>query len=275
VVLSHYEARLAAVLGGRLAAPFAGRVFVAPGPDNEPELPALLVSVPSGEILSADFGASRPQVVPGANDPRRVLRMRCAVRIEAHAATRTERMAALDAVLYELDAPDLRDATALEAPGDPGFQLSGQAPVSVHTEPNGGPTGEPAGVLLTAEGWFWPPNAPGVTGAPITATPLRAALLPVALEPWPLHLRAGDAPTPLLLRLGGAASVDEIALRLAQGAAGQLAGGTAGPDNARIVPLADDSAAFQYVPPAAPATDHLVVAMDGIELARFELAVRP
>lgn len=271
MVLSHYEARLAAVLGGRLVAPFAGRVFVAPGPDGEPELPALLVSVPSAEVLSADFGASRPQVVSGANDPRRVLRMRCSVRIEAHAATRTERMAALDAVLYELDAPDLRDATALEAPGDPGFQLSGQALLSVHTEPDE----KPAGVLLTAEGWFWPPNAPGITGAPITATPLRAALLPVVLEPWPLDLRAGDAPTPLLLRLGAAASVSEIALRLVDNSTGQLAGGAAGPDNARIVPVADDSAQFQYVPPADPATDHLVVAMDGLELARFELAVRP
>lgn len=270
-MLSHYEARLAVVLGGRLAAPFAGRVFAAPGPDGGPDLPALLVSIPAADVLSADFGASRPQVVPGANDPRRVLRMRCSVRIEALAATRADRMAALDAILYELDAPDFRDATALGAAGDPGFQLSGQALISVHTEPGD----EPACVLLTADGWFWPPNAPAITGAPITATPLRAALLPVVLEPWPLDLRAGDAPTPLLLRLGSASAVSEVALRLAANSAGQLAGGAAGPDNARIIPVADDSAAFQYVPPADPATDHLLVAMDGLELARFELAVRP
>lgn len=273
-MLSHFEARLATVLSARLVAPFDGRVFVAPGPSGGPDLPALLVSVLTAEILSADFGAGRPQVVPGANDPRRVLRMRCTVQIEARASTtggRAERVAALDAVLYELDAPDLRDATALEAPGDPGFQLSWQAPVSVSTEPGD----QPASVLLTAEGWFWPPNAPGVTGVPIVATPLRAAILPVAIEPWPLDLRAGDAPAPLLVRLDAAASVDELALRLTGGAAGHLVGGADGPGNARIVPLTNGSASFQYVPPVAPATDHLVVAMDGLELARFELAVRP
>lgn len=271
-MLSHFEARLATVLSARLDAPFDGRVFVAPGPSGGPDLPSLLVRVSTAEILAADFGAGRPQVVPGANDPRRVLRMHCTVQIEARPSTaggRAERMAALDAVLYELDAPDLRDATALDAPGDPGFQLSGQAPVSVSTEPGD----EPASVLLTAEGWFWPPNAPGITGTPITATPLRAAILPVSLEPWPLDLRVGDPSTPLHVRV--TSDVDAIALRLAGVAAGQLTGGTAGAGNARIIPLANDIASFQYVPPAAPATDHLVVAMDGLELARFELAVRP
>jgi hypothetical protein len=279
-MLSHYESRLAEVLGARLAAPFAGRVFVSPGPSGGPDEPTLLVGTARAEVLTADFGASRPQVVPGADDPRRVLRLRCDVLIEVRASTaggRGERVSALDAVLYELDAPDLRDASALAAQGDPGFVLSRQAPVSVLTDPGT----EPAGVLISAEGWFWPPDTPGVTGVPISSAVVQAAVLPIALDPWPLNLRAGDAPVPLRVRMRTAAPVDSLAIRLRGNAAGQLTGGTPGPDGARIVPLTGDTAEFQYVPPAGATTDHLVIAVArpgpalGAELARFDVAVRP
>lgn len=300
-MIADFESRLADVLGSRLAAPFAGRVFVSPGPPSS-AVPALLVGVSRADVLPGDFGSTRPEPVPGADDPRRVVRLRCTVRIEARASGaggRPERMAALDAVLYELDAPDLRTAVALRAPGDPGFLLSSQVPQGVVVD--GAQPGQLPSVLLQAEGWFWPLHAPGAGGPAIRSALVRAALLPVGLEPWPLDLRAGGPPAELSVRLGavGTMKLDggepsslpfgALALRVVdaggRAGAGTLAGGTAGPAGARIVALDAGAVAVQYLPPATPAKDVLVVAVArpdtgggaavGAELARFALDVAP
>lgn len=184
-MLTHYESRLADVLGDRLPSPFAGRVFVTPGPSGAGQ-PAVLVGVTSAEVLPTAFGsARRPEVVPGADDPRRVVRMRCAVRVEARASSgggRAEAIAALDAVLYALDAPDLRDAGALEAPGDPGFLLVGQVPRAVVVDADPPADGRLPAVLVDAEGWFWPPEAPGITGEPIRSARVRVTQPPDPIE---------------------------------------------------------------------------------------------
>lgn len=303
-MLSHLESRLADVLGNRLAAPFGGRVFVTPGPDLTDE-PALLVGVQRAEVLPSGFDSTRPEIVPGADDPRRVVRLRCLIRIEARESSdggREERLAALDAVLYELDSPDLRDASALAgADDDPGFVLSGQLPQAVVVENDEVNDNRPAAVLVEAEGWFWPPEVPGITGVPITSALVRAALLPVALVPWPLDLRTGDEPLSLSLRFGAVGTMDlggsepatlpfgALAVRVIDAGgrpgAGTLTGGAAGPHSSRILAVESGALSFEYTPPAEPARDRLVVAIaqpdtgDGVvigaELARFSLDVAP
>jgi hypothetical protein len=303
-MLADLESRLADVLGGRLPAPFAGRVFVAPGPSGAGQ-PALLVGVSSAEVLPSEFGsARRPEVVPGADDPRRVVRMRCTLRIQARASSgggRPEEMAALDAVLYELDAGDLRDASALTAPGDPGFLLTRQAPRAVVVDHDDPTDRRLPAVVVDAEGWFWPPEVPGVTGEPIRAALVRMAQLPVALAPWPLNLRAGDPPVPLSIRVGSVGTMEleggapssapfgHLALRVLDAGgrpgAGSLTGGAAGPEGSRLVTVEDGEARVDYVPPAGRARDRLVVAVAvpdtgdgpvvGVELARFTLDVAP
>jgi hypothetical protein len=63
--------------------------------------------------------------------------------------------------------------------------------------------------------------------------------------------------------------------------AGALEGGAAGAAaGSRLVTIADGTAAFRYVPPATPARDELVVALDdgaggpGVELGRFTFTVK-
>lgn len=301
-MLADLESRLADVLGSRLTGPLAGRVFVTPGPADTTQI-AVLVGVRRAEVVEQGFGAARrPERVPGAADPRRVVRLRCAIRVEVRPGdhgTRAQTVAALDALLYELDGPELRGASALTGPGDPGFALDGQLPEAVLIDPDTpGGAGLPA-VELRAEGWFWPPNAPGVAGAPITAALVRTAALPISLRPWPLLIRAGDPAIPLTVRVGAAgASVltgdtpavspfGALAVRVVDAGgrpgAGSLSGGAPGPGGSRLVAVIDDAAAIGYQPPDSPADDQLVVHVAradggagpavGAELARFPLAV--
>ena len=301
-MLADFENRLADVLSARLAAPLAGRVFVAPGPADTTKT-AVLVSVSRADVVPESFGAGRrPELVPGATDPRRVVRMRCDVRVEVRpssAGTRAESIAALDALVYELDAADLRDASALVGAGDPGFVVDGQRVEAVSVRPDPADAGSLPAIELQTEGWFWPKNAPGITGVEISAALVRTALLPIALQPWPLILRAGDAAVPLTIRVGTAGTTrltgaapaaspfGDLAVRIVDAGgrpgAGTLTGGAAGPDDARLLTVTDGVATLDYAPPAAAADDILVVHVArtdagagptiGAELARFSLAV--
>lgn len=272
-MLADYEVRLADVLSSRLGAPFTGRAFVAPGPNDA--APALLVGTRTAEVVPEDFGSKRPEVVPGDGDRRRVVRLRCLVGVEVRpgaGADRSERLAALDAALYVLDAPDLRDASALALPGDPGFALSGQRVRIAQVEPDDEVT--LARIDLDADGWFWPPDAPGEDGGPIVRAIARIAGLPFSVAPWPVALRVGDPPLRLEVRLDDTAVqilADEVqgagasafALRVLDAGdrpgAGTLTGGAAGPAGSRTVTADDGILRISYAPPAAPATDRLVV----------------
>jgi hypothetical protein len=298
-MLADLETRLADVLGSRLGGPLAGRVFVTPGPADTTST-ALLVGVTRVDAVEENFGAGRrPERVPGATDPRRVVRLRCAIRIEVRpgdADTRADTMAALDALLYELDAPELRSASALTAPGDPGFVLDAQLAAAALVTPE---SNELPAVELRAEGWFWPPNTPGITGVAIASALVRTASLPIGLLPWPLLIRPGDPAVALTLRVGAAGTTvltgdaqtaspfGELVVRVVDAGgrpgAGSISGGAAGPQGSRLVAVTNDTAALSYQPPGTPADDELVVSVAradtgagpavGIELARFPLAV--
>lgn len=267
----------------------------------------LAVDVVAARPVSADFGAGRPEMVPGADDPRRVVRLECNIEISitpAANAGRAQTIAGLDALLYLLEAPELKRPETLTSPADdPGFVLESMQVEAVLVTPA---VGMPR-VELAARGWFWPPNAPGVSGAPITATHIRSAQLPVSLTPWPLHLRAGGDAVSLVLdtRSVGTILVDgdtveqeafgAVVLRLLDEAgrpgAGTLSGGVAGPAGSRLMPLNDGRATVDYRPPDIATVDQLMVSLarnvavgadgadsagdlvSGIELARFALEV--
>lgn len=299
-MIRHFESRLADFIGSRLDPPFQGRVSVPPASPTG-GAPAVTVEVVEARPLEVDFGSRRPELAPGADDPRRVVRLECDVTIAvqpANSAGRAELVEGLDAIVYLLDDPVLRRPASLDSPAeDPGFVLESMRVAGVLVAPE---SGIPR-VALTALGWFWPPDAPGITGEPITATHIRAAQLPVSLAPWPLRLRPGGDAVSLTVQPGtvGTVVVDgetleqeefgELVMRIVDAGgrpgAGTLTGGSVGPAGARIVARADGAYTVEYTPPAESATDHLVVAVArpdggdgpeiGVELARFALEVAP
>jgi hypothetical protein len=298
-VLSEFELRLAEVLGSRLPAPFAGRVSVAPGagPANQP---AVILGVQHAEPLEPDMGSRRPEMVPGSADLRRVVRLACTVGLEVRPAAnqgRAQGMQGLDALLYTLDAPDLRDGTALAGAADPGFLIQSLR-LRAHQSPFLAGDETPARLTLAAEGWFWPVGQAGETGIAIGEVRIRGVRLPleVLLATPPV---AGGPAVELSLRLAPAGSLrltgpagappgpplpfGSLALALfgpgMRPAAGSLEGVAPGAGGVGLVTLAGDTATLSYVPPAEPATDELVVALEdgagglGIELGRLLIHV--
>ncbi len=297
-MLAEFEAQLADYLGARLDPPFAGRVDVAPGTAADDE-PTITVAVTDARVLAPDFGSTRPEVAPGADDPRRVVRLDVDVRLEISAADdagRAQVVDGVDALLYELDGPGARTEPTLASPADdPGFVLERLDVRSAAVAPaEGAPH-----VELNAVGWFWPPDAPGITGAPIAEARVRTIARPVDLAPWPLRLRAGDGTVTFTLTMaavgttvldGAAIDRDDfgaLAVRLVDAGgrpgAGALTGGAEGPLDSRIVVLSGGTTTVDYTPPTDAAADHLIVAVArpdtgdgpdvGVELARFSLEV--
>jgi hypothetical protein len=299
-VISEFELRLANVLGGRLPAPFTGRVDLPPGPAAG-NAPRILLGVISAEPVEPDIGSRRFELTPGAPDPRKVARLRCSVELEVHPAQnsgRAQALAGIDACLVAMQAADMQDGSALAggAP-DPGFliqslRLGGATtPLSPGNPPHG-----PVRLDYLAEGWFWPVGAPGQTGVQIGEIRIRGASLPILVSPLP-EMEAGGTPVDLILSIGGPAALrltaspappplpfGRLALALfapgGKPGKGTLSGGTAGVNGIRLADLADGKATITYTPPAESAVDELVIAMDdgesglGIELGKTRLVVR-
>lgn len=279
-----------------MPSPFRGRVSRAPGPGGNQA--RLILGVGHVEPLAPDFGSVRPEVVPGAADQRRVLRLRCDVSITVRATAaqgRNQQITGLDAALYLLDAPDLRDGTALIQEGDQGFLIE-----SLLLDGGEGLAVEPddVGLRLEAQGWFWPVGVEGEAGIPMGPILVRSAMLPVGLEPPLTRVAPGGDPVELTIRTGlaGTFVLDEpapaqptspfgaLAVTLegpgGTPGAGTLTGGADGPDGSRLLPVEHDAATLTYTPPAEPARETLVVSSVageppriGIELARFDFRV--
>lgn len=298
-MLVDLEQRLAQVLGQRLPAPFMGRVTVAPDSPPGPG-PELRVAVGSATPLDPDFGARRSELTPGTPLPRRVARLRCEIVLTVDASApggRAEQVEGVDALLYLLDAPDFRNADALTAPGDPGFLLSELRVVSADLSPTLA-NDSPAVLVLRAEGWFWPVGEVGAAGPAIAEAHLRQLVLPVNMVPAEVRFVAGGGPVDLRFEVGAAgtavvsqggvvtAAFGRIAASLegpgGTPGAGTLGGGQAGIGGARLIAVTDNSATITYTPPAAPASDRLILRSVtrnagethfGPQLAAFDLIV--
>jgi hypothetical protein len=300
-MISDFEQHLANVLGSRLPAPFAGRVEVAPGPVTGPG-PEILLGVQQIEPAHADIGSQRPETVPGSDDRRRVMRLRCTIGIEVRPHSgqgRQQQMQGVEAALYVLDAQDLRDGSALVEEDDQGFLIQEmhvvESQVCLDPDKTGAP---PVGLTLNAEGWFWPIGEPGETGIQIGEVRLRGAILPLSITPPRPYLTAGGAGVKLTLRVGTVGPLrtsdqveplpplpfGSLALTLVdpggRPGAGTLSGGTAGEGDAHLVALSDGGASVTYIPPAEATIEVLTVALDdgqdgpGIELGQFTLDVQ-
>lgn len=296
-MIADFEQRLADLLGARLPAPFTGRVQRAPAPaaSAQPEVSLGVVSARSAQSGPAGRGLGarqRFEVVPGAAEPRRVLRLAFDVAIAVQAASgagRRQVLAGLEAAAYTLDTADVRDGSALASEDDLGFQVSrlelGELRVALD------PLAVPE-LLLAGEGWFWPVGQAGQAGVAIREIQARSVALPIQVEPARARLVAGGDDVLFTLRFGGARQrigaapalpFGSVALALAgpggRAGAGQLAGGAAGVAGVRLVTLVEGAATITYAPPADAAQDELVVALDdgagglGVPLARIALPV--
>ncbi|NLI19669.1 MAG: hypothetical protein GX427_12820 [Actinomycetales bacterium] len=291
-MLSEFEARLAEVLSARVPPPFRGRVARRDAPGPAGAGPVVRLGVAALEPLDPDLASARPEVVPGSPDPRRVLRLAVTVTVDVApgpGGSRIDVLRAVDAVLHEVDSPDLRSGAALRAAGDPGFLLD-----SLRLGPGAAGGDDTPALTVRAEGWFWPVGAAGAAGPAIAAALVREFRLPVLLtvaDPLqagggPVELRIGLGTSGVRLERGSAAAlpVGALALRLvaANGGpgAGTLTADRPGPDGHVLADVTAGEARLTCTPPADPVTETLVVhAHDGervgVELARFDLAVAP
>jgi len=242
----------------------------------------------------------KPELPPGLDGARRVLRLACRVRIEAQGAgvSRSELLTLLEAALYSADAPDLRTGAALRGDADQGFFVKTARVTKLHgaADPLNGADGS-LFFEMSVDGWFWPVGTPGTTGEPIAEIRFRGSILPLELEPAAPVFLAGSPPQPLSLgfRISASSSLrasgheplpmERMALSLVRFgggvAAGQLAGALPGAEG---VSLAERNAngrfEFTYTPPAQPAREELIAAFEdgrgglGVQLGRFPLIVR-
>ncbi len=294
-MIADFEQRLAFILGARLAAPLAGQVFVPPAPAPGADA-SLVVGVSVVRQLEPSFLTRKPEVVPGAPDPRRIQRLECEVTIQARAGQnqgRDAQVRALDAVLYELGASELESGAALTDAQDRGFFIEEMlfSGSTLPLDPSA-PAAPPTGITLLARGFFWPVGQAGVAGLPIDHIRLRGADMDVDIEIPAARLVAGGPATDATLHVRAAGSVDldangaaampfgSLALQLFPGR-GTLGGGADGATAAiRIVPLVNEVAQFTYAPPAQAAEEELIVAFDnhegglGPEIGRVPLRVR-
>jgi len=297
-VIAEFEARLADALGTHIGAPFAGLVDVAPGQDPGNGV-RLAVGVVDAQVIDPDLGSRRGEVVPGDSAPRRALRLRCTVALEARMKTsdRTLQLRALDAALYALDEADFRNGRRLADGTDRGFVIHEMQPASlaVPLAPDAENAG-PAALRLTATGLFWPVGVKGEAGRVIDEIRFRGAVLPLAVLPAEPVLVAGGAAVELTIRFGTAGMIvrdagvsklpfGTLAVTLAGAGAkpgkGTLSGGEDGSaPEIRLIPVTGDAATVTYTPPAEAAAEELVVALDdgekglGIELGRVPLVTR-
>ncbi len=293
-MISEFEQRLADVLGERLPPPFKGRAYVASAPSNGPD-PAVTVRVATAVALESGMGGEALQTVPGAAAPRRTVRLACTVEIAVISGAmpvRPQQMQGADAVLYLLDAPDIRNGAALAGgAADPGFLIRSMRFVELDTPPTLLPSGdvqEQAILRFNAEGLFWPVGMPGETGREIEQIRVRGALAPLRLELPTTKIIAGGAPVALVLhvrditRPAGAppGTFASLALYLI-GSGGGPGGGTlvGAVNGVLLADVHDGVVEFAYQPPADPGRLWLVVALDngeqgiGLELERFQLKV--
>jgi hypothetical protein len=303
-MIAAFEQRLAAVLGSRLAAPFAGRVEVKPG-TALPAGPRILVAGTDMVPAGSDLGIARRPELTTQDSALRLRVLRLAVDVELRVvpsapADRPEAIAGLDQVLYLLESADIAAGRALDAapPADLGFRI---ARISLIEARGPGPDDADgaAVVQVRAEGWFWPAGEVGEAGPEIAEVRMRAAILALRLVGARQPLVAGGAVATLRLESDAAGElrlradappvpaafgVLSLALRRGDGSpgAGSLGGGTAGPGGTRLVPLTATGAEFDYTPPGAAGSEELLVrladssgAARGTVLGRFALRTAP
>lgn len=172
-MILEFENHLTAVLGHRLQGRYHNRVSVHPGPEPDGE-PRILVGVIHVQPLEMDIGTTLPPLTPGAEHPRRVIRLRCQVRLEMILVAdqdHADQMAALGTLLYLLDDPELRNGRALidDDTADPGFVIEELRLIETGAATDQQVEGSvPTVVTLSAGGWFWPVGEPDVPTGPIS-----------------------------------------------------------------------------------------------------------
>ena len=296
-MIAEFEEALANVLGARLPDPFDGTVFVASAPGNAF---AYLLGVEQVDLRDPDLGSRRAENVPGLANNRRVVRATCTIAITVRPGQnqgRGQQVAALDAALFVLDAPDFRDGSALRTAEDSGFFIHHMRCIGTHAPLNPqSPNAERLALTLEADGWFWPVGQPAEAGIAIGEIRLRGVSLPILVAPSVARISAGGPPVDIIVRIGraGALRITEdgvAALPFANIAVaafapgnrppnGTVTGGADGAEGVRVFDAAAGEVTVRYTPPAQPARDTLVIALEdgegglGVELGRFPLVVR-
>lgn len=281
-MISDFEARLATVMGAQLPAPYTGTVAVSTEADNSHgSEPRIYLGVYKTEHKPKGFGGNRTVEVPGVTNRVRVMPLKVWLNINvlnANNAGRLQHLQGIEQIQYLLDHESYQTGSALADSGDQGFVIERMNIVeSFITVTNAPVDDRPSGIVVEAEGIFWPVGVTGETGVAIDEIRVRGLALELSMNPPSPFLTAGGPSIDLslqmsnqsALRLGGDGSTlpfDQLAVNLIQpdgsAGAGSLSGGTAGGGDVRLIDIIAGTATLTYTPPAAAGQDLLQVAFD-------------
>ena len=299
-MISDFESRLATVLGAQLPAPFTGTVSVSDSSDAaNGSQPRIFVGVYKTQAKPQGFGGNRTIAVPGVSDRMRVMAMKLWIFvrvIHANNADRLQELQGLEQLHYLLDHESFQTGTALSDAGDQGFLIERMSVAEGFSEVPNAPLEENhAGIIIEAEGVFWPIGAPGETGVAIAEIRMRGLALDLELNTELPAFSVGDAPVEITLRLQSHAahriggddsplSLNQLALDLQQEdgspGAGSFSADSPGAGNVQFANITDSRITLTYTPPASAAHDVLIIGFDngesglGQELHRFQLISR-
>lgn len=300
-MITEFEQKLAQYLNTSLPSPFTGRVSVADGTKKNPgPHPAVTVGVTQCRTASADIGSTRPEIVPGSSDFRRVLRLQCMVNIAVYPSNsgkRPEEISGVESIFYLLDSPDVKNGKALLEIGDPGFVIQSlhvtELNVPFFVSPS---SSTAAGLTLTADGWFWPVGVAGQTGIKIGTIRIREIIYTVLVEPMTLYLITNGSPQSLTITLSTTGPVIQTADSVStetefggiycylirpdgQPPSGTLSEGVDTGNGIHQYTITSGHIMLTYTPGALSGTEVLVITLDngrgepGIEIGRYNLNV--
>jgi hypothetical protein len=298
-MLGEFELQFRDTLRAKLPEAIRDQVQLASGATTQT---GILLGLRAAEPMPSEMGSLRREIVPGADAPRRVVRLRCTLDCSFIPADeeqdRETLMAWLGLVLYALDDTDVREGRAFTGTApDPGFLIHStnittlDSPFDIHaTEP------QRLKLSLSVDGWFWPVGEAGQAGIEIGEIRIRGVIHPVILSPADPGLVANGPAVDLSAKfetrgtsritadeLNNEAFGEVIArIEKEDGTAGDgtLSGGTAGDNGARILSVANDHVELTYTPPATAGSEFLILNIEnnegsrGIEIGRFRLVIR-
>jgi hypothetical protein len=301
-MLDSFEKRLAAIIADGLSANANIQLVTRPrgnintvAPSNVKAVLIVKLNTAQPDLHMGDDNRQR-MGVKGDYKLKTVLNLKGSASIECRIAPidgaqlekrRSILLTVLDSLLAMMQADSIRNGRAFDNDTDQGFRIEGFRLAEINPIVDTAESFSRIEVVFNYNGQFWP-VVPEAEGDAIELLPMRMAILPLEMAEH-VKVKAGVAQQAIPVRMdiramsGAVASV--VARLSGASPAGTLSGDTSGLVDGwtGFTVNAQGECRIAYVPPtsiAAPATDHVVLAMRteqgvGALLGEFDILVEP